>query len=351
MIMPNERAVGYECRICGNQVGNKSHRVREMSLGTHDPFTYVECAACGTLQIDRVPDLGPYYPEDYYSFVSADVSRDTNKLGLAKRVSKSLGRFVRRRAADYYCTRSTPFGKYRYAAGRLLARRMKRIVVGFPDYLKDARVNLHINRRSGVLDVGSGVGVTLMGLSAFGFKDLTGVDPFVRSDITYPNGIRVLKAEVSSLNRQFDLILANHCVEHVADPRAMLQEIRRLLNPGRYAIVRIPVLGRAWREYRADWVQLDPPRHLFLFSVQCFTRLAEEAGFAVEDVVHDSTAFQFWGSEQYRRDIPLTDSRSYSINPENSIFAAEQIADFEARATELNIQGEGDQAVFYLRRE
>lgn len=116
-----------------------------------------------------------------------------------------------------------------------------------------------MGRRSAVLDVGSGAGQTLLALREFGFRDLLGVDPFVSSDITYAGGVRILKAELGAVGRDFDLVLANHSLEHVPDPRATLREIRALLKPSRYAVVRIPVLGHAWREYGADWVQLDPP--------------------------------------------------------------------------------------------
>ncbi|HST51958.1 MAG TPA: class I SAM-dependent methyltransferase [Pyrinomonadaceae bacterium] len=338
------------CRLCGNERDNRLHHAREMFTGTRVPFTYVECAACGTLQIRDVPDLRPYYSGDYYSFNPVPDPRQDSEVGFKKRLARLAAAAVRRRAAAYYCDRRLPFGEIRHPAGRLFATYMRRLVVGFPDYLKETNLPLGLGLKSAVLDVGSGAGATLLSLSHFGFRDLTGIDPFIESSIVYPNGTRVLKAELSELDRQFDLILANHSIEHVPDPRRTLREIHRLLKPGRYSVVRVPVVGRAWREYRVNWVQLDPPRHLFLFHARTFKVLAEEEGFSVDEVAYDSTAFQFWGSEQYARDIPLSDSRSYFLNPARSPFTEEQIADFAARAAALNARGEGDQAVFYLRR-
>ncbi|MEP7220270.1 MAG: class I SAM-dependent methyltransferase, partial [Bacteroidota bacterium] len=75
-----------------------------------------------------------------------------------------------------------------------------------------------------------------------------------------------------------------------------------------------------------------------------------QAGITIADIVYDSGAFQFIGSEQYRRDIPFTDSRSWFINPERSIFSPAEIAAFAARAAELNKAGDGDGAAFYLRK-
>lgn len=98
------------------------------------------------------------------------------------------------------------------------------------------------------------------------------------------------------------------------------------------------------------WVQLDAPRHYFLHSIESMRILSNKAGFELCEIIYDSTAFQFLGSEQYLKDIPLKDDRSYGINPHNSIFTDEDIISFTNRADELNCANEGDQATFYLRR-
>jgi hypothetical protein len=73
--------------------------------------------------------------------------------------------------------------------------------------------------------------------------------------------------------------------------------------------------------------------------------VATQAGLRVKSVTYDSSAFQFWGSELYRRDIPLNDRRSQEIG---GTFTARQIATFEARARALNKLGLGDQIVALL---
>ncbi|MDT7813755.1 MAG: hypothetical protein QOJ42_3671 [Acidobacteriaceae bacterium] len=337
------------CRICDNQDDNKLHNAREMFFGRRDPFTYIECAACGTLQIRDVPDLRPYYSGGYYSFGQGP-EREVAEPGFSKRIVRLASAVVRRRAAAYYCNRRRTLGKLRYPIGRYVAERMRRVVVGFPEYLLDTNLHLSLNARSAILDVGSGAGSALISLSHFGFRDLTGVDPFLESGAVYPNGVRVLKAGLSDLTRHYDLIMANHSLEHVPDPQRALNEVYQLLKPGRFAIVRIPVVAHAWKKYQTNWVQLDPPRHLFLFTVPTFSTLAEKAGFEVGDVVYDSTAFQFWGSEQYLQDIPLMDARSYYVDPAKSLFSPAEIAAFNHKAKELNAGGDGDQAIFYLRK-
>jgi SAM-dependent methyltransferase len=339
------------CRVCDNVSGNRLHTAREMFAGTRETFVYVECAACGTLQLRDVPDLRRYYAGGYYSFRPGTDAEGAQSASPAGRIRRGLGDFARRSAAAYYCARREPFGALRHPLGWLASRAAARAARDFPAYLRDATLDLRIDQNSAVLDVGSGAGATLLLLRRFGFRDLTGVDPFLDADITYENGVRVLKAEPRALERRFDLILANHSVEHVAAPRATLAEINRLLKADTYAVVRTPVVARAWETYGANWVQLDPPRHLFLFTAETFAALAAGAGFAVEEVRFDSTAFQFWGSEQYARDIPLTDPRSLLVDPASTIFPPEEIAAWEIEARRLNARAEGDQAIFYLRKK
>ena len=66
----------------------------------------------------------------------------------------------------------------------------------------------------------------------------------------------------------------------------------------------------------------------------------------MQGVEYDSGAHQFWGSEQYVRDIPLRSPRSHAENPGDSIFRPDQIRDYERRSHELNAQRDGDSACF-----
>jgi hypothetical protein len=80
--------------------------------------------------------------------------------------------------------------------------------------------------------------------------------------------------------------------------------------------------------------------------------LTSEAGFDLTEIVYDSDALQFWGSELYERDIPLTrHSQAAEAIPEKVLFSKEDMIRFKTRATELNAQRDGDQACFYLYKD
>jgi hypothetical protein len=78
--------------------------------------------------------------------------------------------------------------------------------------------------------------------------------------------------------------------------------------------------------------------------------LALAGGFEIVETKFDSTAFQFWGSEQVRRGIPLHDPRSVHVRGGNGGFTGKEMRSYTAKAEELNRAGDGDQACFYLRR-
>lgn len=164
--------------------------------------------------------------------------------------------------------------------------------------------------------------------------------------------MRILKGDIFGIQKQYDLIMLHHSFEHMPRPLAVLQQVHRLLRPSRFVVIRIPVASSfAYRKYGEHWVQLDPPRHLFLHTVRSMELLAAASDFRIADVIHDSTEFQFWASDQYRDNIPLRDERSYLTNPGTSMFSPSQIADFRRAADDLNREGDGDSACFVLQRE
>ena len=315
------------CEVCSNSDGNVTHVAREMMFGFRDQFEYLECGRCGCLQLKNVPpNLSRYYPSDYYSF-----SQTTPPP--AGRIGTTL-----RRMRSELTLRGTP------RLARLVFRQEAE-----PVWLSWLRG--HVTTRSRILDVGCGAGHLLLELRKQGFRSLTGADAFIPDTIRYANGVTIQKRRLEELSGTFDFIMLHHSFEHMPRPLEVLEQIFQLLARGGTVLLRIPLADSlAWRTYGTDWVQLDPPRHLFLHTKTSIGVLASRSGFTITAVRHDGSAFQFWGSELYARDIPLRSPRSYAENPAASIFSPAQIADFDHRAGELNKVGEGDQAGFVLRR-
>ncbi|MGE5333563.1 MAG: class I SAM-dependent methyltransferase [Nitrososphaerota archaeon] len=316
------------CKICRNSTNNRIYQAREMMFGMRDTFTYLECSNCLCVQLVDVPvNLDKYYPSNYYSVALSPDVIFTNP------IKSRLGGL-----RTYYGATN------RGVIGRMLYNRK-------PDPHARYLLKTGVTKASRILDVGCGTGIILYMLRNAGFSRVMGLDPFIPATITYKNGLTIHKQVIHAIQGNWDVIMFHHSFEHVPDPLETLASVSRLLAPGGTCLIRVPTSSSyAWDYYRTNWIQLDAPRHTFLHSIASMNYLASQVGLMVDDVIYDSTAFQFWGSEQYARDIPLDSPQSYKNNPIQSLFTPEQIAEFSERATVLNQQKAGDQAAFYLRK-
>jgi 2-polyprenyl-3-methyl-5-hydroxy-6-metoxy-1,4-benzoquinol methylase len=78
----------------------------------------------------------------------------------------------------------------------------------------------------------------------------------------------------------FDAVTANHVIEHVHEPIALLRECLRVLKPGGVLVLATPNINSdGHRVFGRNWSNLDPPRHLHLFSGTTLKECGIRAGF------------------------------------------------------------------------
>ena len=318
--------VKLECRICNNQLDNKIYRVREMYFGTREEFEYIECHACGCLQIKEYPeDISKHYPENYGSFVG---KKEFNQSVFISKI-----RNIKLRHALNY---------KKSILGIILNSLIK---PGFEQKLAPAK----INENSSILDIGSGEGMLLLNLRGKGFKNITGSDIFIKNDIVYDQHLRILKKSLFDFNEKFDLVMLNHSLEHMPDQDKVFQKLRTLVKPGGMVIIRIPIkTDFIWELYGTDWVQIDAPRHYYLHTLKSIQIIAQRNNFKPGKPLFESGIFQFYGSEQNRKNMPLRSELSYYENPSKSMFTEKEIKQFKDKASELNKNEQGDCVCLYL---
>lgn len=79
----------------------------------------------------------------------------------------------------------------------------------------------------------------------------------------------------------FDVVHASHVIEHIGDPAAFMEEIRRILKPGGYAIISTPNIdGFQSKIFNERWRSAIPD-HMVLFSKRTLARLFNHTGFQV----------------------------------------------------------------------
>lgn len=303
-----------KCKICQSSLEN-IFNAREMMFGIRKEFPYAQCSNCQTIQILEIPeDIASYYPEYYYSFKQYIPPITGIKANL-KRI----------------------FKKYR--------------IRKFRHEILDQLHPLNILPTQRILDIGCGRGKLICEMFNYGFKNIQGVDRFIPHEYQYGHNVKVLKNDLSELkNNSYDLLMMHHVFEHMEEPINELTKAYKLLKNNGYLMIRIPVVSNAWSIYHRDWVQLDAPRHFFIHTEKSISIMAKEVGFTVTDVVYDSNSMQFWGSELYKKDIPLINDITKEFMDPYDFLSPDEIDSFEQSAKELNKNNKGDQAIFYLQK-
>ena len=319
-----------ECRVCGNKENNKVFQIREMQHCMKVSFPYFQCARCLCIQIVSIPDdIGQYYPDDYYSF--NDVEAD--------KLPEPRSGYFRQVQADYLLYGKFPLLGRLFTIGYITPR-----VIHWLN-------NLQLTREASILDIGCGIGVTLKKIYQLGFKNLTGVDPFIKDNYRFSESFQIQKKDPLQLREDhpFDCIMMHHSFEHMEFQMEMLKKCKKLLKPGGKLLIRIPVFSKVlFNRYGVDLVSLDAPRHFYIHSLNSMERICRNAGLQISHIEHDADESTLWASEQYKKGICLFDDISYGNSRDRSIFSKKDIEGFKKEIKTLNARGESDTAAFYI---
>ena len=137
-----------------------------------------------------------------------------------------------------------------------------------------------------VLDVGPGAGEELAEHARKGWEAWA-VEPSriaaraVAARAKIPaQRIIVASAEEARLPaEQFDRVVMSHVIEHLSDPRGVLQSVRESMRPNAMLTIRCPNFGSIERRlFGRWWAGLDVPRHLQHFTRVTLSTLLAQCG-------------------------------------------------------------------------
>jgi SAM-dependent methyltransferase len=111
---------------------------------------------------------------------------------------------------------------------------------------------------------------------------------YTRADLDHPLAEHVDITDIQFPDDSFDVIICNHVLEHVPDDRRAMREVYRVLAPGGWAILQVPI-DRAMERTLEDPAIVAPEDRLRVYGDEDHRRLygrdyverLEDAGFEV----------------------------------------------------------------------
>lgn len=140
---------------------------------------------------------------------------------------------------------------------------------------------------------------------------------YIRADIapTSADMVRVDMTAMQFADDSFDVLIANHVLEHVADLEGALREVARVLVPGGLAVLQTPYSRVLHRVFEDAGIQTDAARlelygqedHVRLFGSDIVEHIAHLSGMTPCVSTHDEL-------------LRHVDFRRHGVNPNEPFF-------------------------------
>lgn len=269
LVKSNIRKVEVSCNNCGSteSVLITKGIEHEYDNTTDDVFNVVRCNKCGLFYLNPRPDISELktiYPDSYYAYVLEDKNKGAaNKNSALAKARKNV-----------------------------YVSRLKK-VLGLCKPVETYRV----------LDVGCGDGRALNW-----YRELDGYNVETHGVDFDEQAVEKARAaghhvytgtfEDAPIPRDyFDLVVATHVIEHVADPKKFAATALAVLKPGGVFLCETPN-AESWdaKVFRQQhWGGYHFPRHWVLYTPESIRFMAESIGFIVERIdFNPAPAFWNW---------------------------------------------------------
>jgi 2-polyprenyl-3-methyl-5-hydroxy-6-metoxy-1,4-benzoquinol methylase len=259
-VSPEQATAKVADRRCTHPANRLTNLFPARDFITGRDFTVVHCDECGfdvTTPQPAAEEMAAYYPDGYYGAVE-----DRRFPHIVETLQNAL-----------------------------FALRVREI---------EAVANSEPGR---VLDVGCGRGVLLQEFRRRGWE-VQGTElseqaaSYARQTLSIPVEIGSLEALHFPTNH-FDAVTLWHVLEHVANPRALLAEINRILKPDGVLLVAAPNFGSLEARVSKDkWFHLDVPRHVTHFSQATLEDALFGGGFEVRHTSGFAPEYDFFSFVQ-----------------------------------------------------
>lgn len=274
------------CLLCGTPGEILFQGLHDRLYSVEGQFGFTRCRSCGLIWESPRPtteDIPQCYPDDYEPHERAGDSVTTPRPGAGIRdglralILSEVFAYARFKRHEWWATMvGRALGQFSVLRNRARYGR---------DELCPPFVEGGI-----LLDIGCGAGGYLGAMKALGWT-VMGIDPSPHAariaHECYEVPVCVGTVETSGLSTgSIAVITMVHAIEHIPDPLAHLRQCHSLLQEGGRLIMTTPnAAGLMSRLFGANWMPLDPPRHLWLFTPDTLRACVERAGFHVERLI------------------------------------------------------------------
>ena len=224
------------CRLCGTS--------ETRLVAVVDGCQFVRCAGCGVERMASYPSAREL--EEFYD--SGYMTKKFNNLGHHLHFTKEY-------RETYFAEKSLTFA--------------------------DLRMDLTALRGKKLLDVGCANGQFLEYAGKFAVES-TGID--ISEEMVNAGkeaGLNCLVKDLFEMEGEFDLLTYWDVIEHVSNPRQVLEKTRDLLAPGGEVVIQTPCTGMVSELFGDKWLYYLPVQHLHLFSQESLFKLLSDTGFSV----------------------------------------------------------------------
>lgn len=139
-----------------------------------------------------------------------------------------------------------------------------------------------------LLDIGCGDGLFLFNMKKMGWQTYgIEIDEKAANYAIKNYGLNVYIGDIESSpfeNNFFSVITMNHTIEHIFDPLRLLEQCYKLLAPNGYVYIETPNLNSlAHWIFKRNYVFIDAPRHLWIWSKESLMKAALREKFKIEE--------------------------------------------------------------------
>ncbi len=276
------------CFLCGSMGTPLYKNVYDRLLNTPGTWSFLSCPSCGLFWLSPRPakdDTHKLYGSMYC----------THSLNEQKSYISSL----RTRLEQAVLKTSYDYNNSLKENGPKWLEVILPLLYPLRDIVGAEIMWLNGQQKGRLLDVGCGNGRFLSNMRSLSW-DVIGVEPDpIAANIAreyfkltvIPSGIEEADLPVNS----FQAVTLRHVIEHVHDPIGLLRKCYRLLAPGGKLVILTPnVKSLGHLIFGPNWSELDPPRHLYLFSPKTLFDIARQAGLPPATQVRSTARAARW---------------------------------------------------------